>query len=64
MFSNVLKKFFTNRAPYENKRATKDEEVAMLNQIKITMHRSRDTLLIDALGALSLVVMLVAALHL
>ncbi|MDK3020369.1 hypothetical protein [Pseudodonghicola flavimaris] len=36
----------------------------MLNQIKTAMTTNRDTLLQDALGVVSLVVMLVAALHL
>lgn len=36
----------------------------MFKQIKTTMDRSRDTILQDALGALSLVVILVGALHL
>ncbi|QFT63822.1 hypothetical protein SAMN05421853_105118 [Roseivivax halotolerans] len=36
----------------------------MLDQIKTTIHRSQNTLLTDALGALSLVLMLVAGLHL
>ncbi len=36
----------------------------MFTQIKTTLRRSQNTLWIDTLGVLSLVVMLVAALHL
>ena len=36
----------------------------MLTQIKTALHRSQDTLIQDALGAVSLVVILVVALHL
>lgn len=36
----------------------------MLTQIKTALHRSQDTLIQDALGAVSLVVILMVALHL
>lgn len=36
----------------------------MMHQIKTVLHRSRDTLLTDCIGAASLIVMLVVGLHL
>ncbi|WP_281253231.1 hypothetical protein [Puniceibacterium sediminis] len=36
----------------------------MLDQIRTAIHRSQETLLPDAIGALSLIVMLVVGLHL
>lgn len=43
---------------------TKTGDPDMFRQIKAAMDQSRDTLLQDAIGAASLVVMLVVALHL
>lgn len=36
----------------------------MLEQIKTTIQRSRDTLLSDAIGAMALIVILIVGLHL
>ena len=67
MFSNVLKKFFTDAVQYENKVATDGyfaRGTQMLTQIITVIRRSNDTLLADAFGAAVLMVLLVASLHL
>jgi hypothetical protein len=67
MFTNVLLKFFTRRKEYENKAATRmdqRQEFRMALEIKAVLERSRSTLVSDALGAVSLIVMLVAGLSL
>jgi hypothetical protein len=65
MFSNVLKKFFTRLAGYENKVATRlmGRRTTMMQQIKSVVRSSGDTLLQDAVGGVALVIMLVLALH-
>ncbi|MDA9020257.1 hypothetical protein N9H60_03680 [Flavimaricola sp.] len=65
MFTNVLKKFFTGESRYENKEATrmhKDGAVTMAQDIKSLIERTRGTLVADALGAVSLVVILMGGL--
>ena len=42
----------------------KGKDLQMIEQIKTTIERSRDTLLSDAIGALALMVILVVGLHL
>lgn len=42
----------------------KGKDLPMIEQIKTTIERSRDTLLSDAIGALALMVILVVGLHL
>lgn len=66
MFTNVLKKFFTERFRYENKVATeiKQGPPPMLNDLKATVSRNPMTLVKDAAGAVSLVLILVMGLHL
>ncbi|MFN3847049.1 MAG: hypothetical protein ACK4RZ_14670 [Paracoccaceae bacterium] len=54
MFSNVLKKFFTGRALYENNQATQDQEDAMVAQVKDIVTRSRATLIEDLVGVIAL----------
>jgi hypothetical protein len=71
LFANVLKKFFTSRSQNENKGATKGytakagfRRFHMLAQIKGVFDRSQATLLQDAVGAVSICVMLWGTLHL
>jgi hypothetical protein len=67
MFTNVLTKFFTGQHEYENKAATSAallREAKMAMEIKAVIERSRATLISDTVGAISLVVMLVAGLSL
>jgi hypothetical protein len=74
MFINVLRKFFTAISISENKGSTNTAECdqqkqfclevyLMIEQIKNTLQHSPSTLLQDAVGAASLIVMLVVALH-
>jgi hypothetical protein len=62
-FTNVLKKFFTGRFQYENKKATETED-DMLNDIKTILTRSRATLIEDATGVAVLFTFLLIGLHL
>ena len=64
MFSNVLKKFFTERKEYENKVATGMKETEMAQQIKAAFARNQNTLLQDAIGGVALCVSFVIALYL
>jgi hypothetical protein len=64
MFSNVLKKFFTERRTCENNNGTKQTEVAMLKEITEILKGSPNALLVDALGSFSLFAMLIAGLGL
>jgi hypothetical protein len=63
LFTNVLKKFFTNGFQNENKAAT-IMEMQMLNDIKTILTTSRETLVEDSLGLIALFTMLVVGLHL
>jgi hypothetical protein len=66
LFSFVLKKFFTSRRENENKGATDTsrQEPAMIATLRNTARRNAHTLAEDALGAVALIVTLVAGLHL
>ena len=61
MFSNVLQKFLTKGESYENNRATKQED-AMLTEIAEILARSRRSLIEDAVGVVTLFVLLYAGL--
>lgn len=74
VFSNVLTKFFTEVSKSENKGSTNfaesDQQTQffleanfMIEQIKNTLRHSPATLLQDAVGAASLIVILLVALH-
>jgi hypothetical protein len=63
LFTNVLKKFFTNGFENENKAAT-DMEMQMLNDIKTILTTSRATLVEDSLGVIALFTLLLVGLHL
>lgn len=65
MFTNVLKKFFTG-APqvWEQSSNRTEEEHQMAEQIKTALHRSRDTIVADALGVAALMVLLIVGLAL
>jgi hypothetical protein len=54
LFSNVLKKFFTDRAQNENNWATRKQEDAMVAQVKDIVTRSRATLIEDLVGVIAL----------
>ncbi len=66
LFLFVLIKFFTNRKQYENKEATQGNvgEHTMMDTVLTALNRQNATLWQDALGALSLVVILMGVLHL
>jgi hypothetical protein len=63
LFTNVLKKFFTDRFRYENKAATEMED-DMLNDIKTILTTSRATLIEDGLGVMALFAFLLVGLQL
>jgi hypothetical protein len=63
LFTNVLKKFFTNGFRNENKEAT-ETEMTMLNDIKTILTNSRATLVEDSLGLIALFTLLLVGLHL
>ena len=65
-FTNVLKKFFTDRCLYENKVATKPRTGidTMMDTLRKVLSRSDNTLIHDMIGGMSLVVILIGALHL
>lgn len=74
LFTNVLIKFFTAKGGCENKGSTNTAECEqqtrdflevyqVIEQIKNTLQYSPTSLLQDAVGAASLIVMLVVALH-
>jgi hypothetical protein len=62
MFRYVLIKFFTGRRTYENKEATTED--AMLKEVKTVLARSSHTMIEDALGVVTLFVLLIAGLNL
>ncbi len=74
VFANVLIKFFTEAFKNENKGSTNTAECDqqtqffleanfMIEQIKNTLQHSPSTLLQDAVGAASLIVILLVGLH-
>jgi hypothetical protein len=58
MFTNVLKKFFTGRFGYENKTTTGVREAAMAKQVKQVLATPAAQMAGDALGVVSLIVIL------
>jgi hypothetical protein len=62
MFRKVLIKFFTQVGTYENKAATTED--AMLKEVKTVLARSSHTMIEDALGVVTLFVLLIAGLNL
>ena len=66
VFTYVLKKFFTGRSPYENKVATKLRTGidTMIDTLRKVLSRTDNTLIHDMIGGVSLVVILMGALHL
>ena len=64
LFAYVLIKFFTDSESYENNRATQQLEVAMITEITEILHRSPKAIVADALGVVSLFVLLFAGLGL
>jgi hypothetical protein len=63
MFTNVLKKFFTERSKYENNMATR-MEIAMKDAVKTILASNGRGALEDAVGVIALFVLLFAVLSL
>ena len=66
LFTNVLKKFFTERFACENKVATRLRTgiETMIDTLRKVLSRNDNTLIHDMIGGVSLVVILMGALHL
>ena len=66
VFTNVLKKFFTERSSCENKVATslRTGNDTMIETLRKVLSRNDNTLIHDMIGGMSLVVILIGALHL
>jgi hypothetical protein len=62
MFRYVPIKFFTRSGTYENKEATTED--VMLKEVKTVLARSSHTVIEDALGVVTLFVLLIAGLNL
>jgi hypothetical protein len=64
LFSFVPKKFFTIRTNYKNIKGTSNKETPMLTEITEILKQSRVSIVFDAIGMVSLFVLLFAGLNL